>query len=84
MSLICPQLRGHPPLNRCVTKCLVCLFCADGNVAETDTLNPTDMEANVATEVCLTVLDILGLFTQHHKVRGRKLSVDLGRAIECR
>ncbi|XP_058890349.1 dedicator of cytokinesis protein 10-like isoform X11 [Acipenser ruthenus] len=40
---------------------------SNGNVAETDTLNPTDMEANVATEVCLTVLDILGLFTQHHK-----------------
>ncbi|XP_066565426.1 dedicator of cytokinesis protein 10 isoform X3 [Amia ocellicauda] len=40
---------------------------SNSNGTETDSLNPTDVEANVATEVCLTVLDILGLFTQHHK-----------------
>ncbi|XP_043926200.1 dedicator of cytokinesis protein 10 isoform X3 [Protopterus annectens] len=36
------------------------------NNAEMETLH-IDLEANIATEVCLTVLDILGLFTQNHQ-----------------
>ncbi|KAG2462037.1 DOC10 protein, partial [Polypterus senegalus] len=40
---------------------------SNSNVSETDSVNPTDIEANVSTEVCLTVLDILNLFTHHHR-----------------
>uniref|UniRef100_A0A669BPK5 Dedicator of cytokinesis 10 n=1 Tax=Oreochromis niloticus TaxID=8128 RepID=A0A669BPK5_ORENI len=32
-----------------------------------DTLSPTDVEANMSTEVALTVLDVLELFVQHQK-----------------
>uniref|UniRef100_A0A3B3RRE5 Dedicator of cytokinesis 10 n=1 Tax=Paramormyrops kingsleyae TaxID=1676925 RepID=A0A3B3RRE5_9TELE len=32
-----------------------------------DTVSPTDIEASLSTEVGLTVLDVLGLFVQHHK-----------------
>uniref|UniRef100_A0A3P8YJA4 Dedicator of cytokinesis 10 n=1 Tax=Esox lucius TaxID=8010 RepID=A0A3P8YJA4_ESOLU len=39
----------------------------DGNIPEGDHLSPTDIEANLSTEVALTVLDVLGLFVQHHK-----------------
>lgn len=40
---------------------------ADGNVPEGDNCSPTDIEANLSTEVALTILDVLGLFVQHHK-----------------
>lgn len=40
----------------------------DGNTPESDTFSPTDIEANLSTEVALTVLDVLGLFVHHHKV----------------
>nr|XP_015216476.1 PREDICTED: dedicator of cytokinesis protein 10 isoform X3 [Lepisosteus oculatus] len=64
-----PIIRGKNPLSN--PKLLQMMENANANsnsnVAETDSINPTDIEANVATEVCLTVLDILGLFTQHHK-----------------
>uniref|UniRef100_A0AAY5L4U1 Dedicator of cytokinesis 10 n=1 Tax=Esox lucius TaxID=8010 RepID=A0AAY5L4U1_ESOLU len=39
----------------------------NGNIPEGDHLSPTDIEANLSTEVALTVLDVLGLFVQHHK-----------------
>ncbi|XP_046891317.1 dedicator of cytokinesis protein 10 isoform X2 [Hypomesus transpacificus] len=39
----------------------------DGPIPEGDCLSPTDIEANLSTEVSLTVLDTLGLFIQHHK-----------------
>uniref|UniRef100_A0A4W5LG49 Dedicator of cytokinesis 10 n=1 Tax=Hucho hucho TaxID=62062 RepID=A0A4W5LG49_9TELE len=39
----------------------------DGNIPEGDHLSPTDIEANLSTEVALIVLDVLGLFVQHHK-----------------
>uniref|UniRef100_A0A673ATT3 Dedicator of cytokinesis 10 n=1 Tax=Sphaeramia orbicularis TaxID=375764 RepID=A0A673ATT3_9TELE len=32
-----------------------------------NTLSPTDIEANLSTEVALTVLDVLELFVHHHK-----------------
>lgn len=41
----------------------------DGNVPEVDNYSPTDIEANLSTEVALTILDVLGLFVQNHKVR---------------
>lgn len=42
---------------------------SDGNIPEGDHLSPTDIEANLSTEVALIVLDVLGLFVHHHKVR---------------
>ena len=51
----------------CINVSLVGVF-TDGNIPEGDTLSPTDIEANLSTEVSLTVLDVLGLFVQHHKV----------------
>lgn len=40
----------------------------DGSIQDGDTLSPTDIEANLSTEVSLTVLDVLELFVHHHKV----------------
>lgn len=40
----------------------------DGTIQEVDSLSPTDVEANLSTEVALTVLDVLELFVHHHKV----------------
>uniref|UniRef100_A0A8C5HBS2 Dedicator of cytokinesis protein 10 n=1 Tax=Gouania willdenowi TaxID=441366 RepID=A0A8C5HBS2_GOUWI len=34
---------------------------------DSDSLTPTDIEANLSTEVSLTVLDVLELFVHHHK-----------------
>ncbi len=42
----------------------------DGSIQDGDTLSPTDIEANLSTEVSLTVLDVLELFVHHHKVCG--------------
>lgn len=50
---------------------IVCVLVLDGNSSENDNFNPTDVEANLSTEVSLTVLDVLELFVQHHKVSRR-------------
>ncbi|KAM8903389.1 dedicator of cytokinesis protein 10 isoform 3-T3 [Spinachia spinachia] len=47
----------------------------DGNIQDGDTLSPTDIEANLSTEVALTVLDVLELFVHHHK---KQLLLDEG------
>ena len=39
-----------------------------GNSNEIDIVHHVDTEANIATEVCLTILDLLALFTQVHQV----------------
>ncbi|MFT7803755.1 dedicator of cytokinesis protein 10 isoform X2 [Arapaima gigas] len=39
----------------------------NGAAGDGDFVSPTDIEANLSTEVGLTVLDILGLFIQNHK-----------------
>lgn len=44
------------------------LFFLDGTIQDGDSLSPTDIEANLSTEVALTVLDVLELFVHHHKV----------------
>lgn len=49
----------------------------DGNIQDGDTLSPTDIEANLSTEVALTVLDVLELFVYHHKVCGRIIVYNL-------
>lgn len=43
-------------------------FFKDGTIQDGDSLSPTDIEANLSTEVALTVLDVLELFVHHHKV----------------
>ncbi|KAM4589700.1 dedicator of cytokinesis protein 10 isoform 2-T2 [Fundulus diaphanus] len=48
---------------------------ADGSIQDGDTLSPTDIEANLSTEVALTVLDVLELFVHHHK---KQLLLDEG------
>ncbi|XP_017351321.1 dedicator of cytokinesis protein 10 isoform X4 [Ictalurus punctatus] len=59
-----PILRGK---NALTNPKLLQMMETDGNSAENDNFNPTDIEANLSTEVSLTVLDVLGLFVQHHK-----------------
>ncbi|XP_062844216.1 dedicator of cytokinesis protein 10 isoform X2 [Trichomycterus rosablanca] len=59
-----PIIRGK---NALTNPKLLQMMEPDGNSSETDTLNPTDIEANLSTEVALTVLDVLGLFVHHHK-----------------
>lgn len=46
------------------------IFFPDGSIQDGDNLSPTDIEANLSTEVSLTVLDVLELFVHHHKVCG--------------
>ncbi|XP_060761808.1 dedicator of cytokinesis protein 10 isoform X3 [Neoarius graeffei] len=59
-----PILRGK---NALTNPKLLQMMETDGNSADSDNFNPTDIEANLSTEVSLTVLDVLGLFVQHHK-----------------
>ncbi|XP_076837011.1 dedicator of cytokinesis protein 10 isoform X3 [Brachyhypopomus gauderio] len=59
-----PIIRGK---NALTNPKLLQMMETDGNVAESDTISPTDIEANLSTEVALTVLDILSLFLHHHK-----------------
>ncbi|CAL8361837.1 unnamed protein product [Merluccius merluccius] len=59
-----PIIRGK---NALTNPKLLQMMETDGNIPEGDTLSPTDIEANLSTEVSLTVLDVLGLFVQHHK-----------------
>ncbi|XP_027018469.2 dedicator of cytokinesis protein 10 isoform X3 [Tachysurus fulvidraco] len=59
-----PILRGK---NALTNPKLLQMMETDGNASENDNFNPTDVEANLSTEVSLTVLDVLELFVQHHK-----------------
>ncbi|XP_028818872.1 dedicator of cytokinesis protein 10 isoform X2 [Denticeps clupeoides] len=59
-----PIIRGKSALTH---PKLLQMMETDGTIPEGDTLSPTDIEANLSTEVGLTVLDVLGLFVQHHK-----------------
>ncbi|GAA6093406.1 dedicator of cytokinesis protein 10 isoform X3 [Tachysurus ichikawai] len=59
-----PILRGK---NALTNPKLLQMMETDGNSSENDNFNPTDVEANLSTEVSLTVLDVLELFVQHHK-----------------
>uniref|UniRef100_A0A672I5L3 Dedicator of cytokinesis 10 n=1 Tax=Salarias fasciatus TaxID=181472 RepID=A0A672I5L3_SALFA len=49
------------------TFCFAGFTQSNGSVQDGDTLSPTDIEANLSTEVSLTVLDVLELFVHHHK-----------------
>ncbi|CAL8331861.1 unnamed protein product [Boreogadus saida] len=70
-----PIIRGKNALNN---PKLLHMMETDGNIPEGDTLSPTDIEANLSTEVSLTVLDVLGLFVQHHK---KQLLMDEGQNV---
>ncbi|XP_056468296.1 dedicator of cytokinesis protein 10 [Gadus chalcogrammus] len=70
-----PIIRGKNALSN---PKLLHMMETDGNIPEGDTLSPTDIEANLSTEVSLTVLDVLGLFVQHHK---KQLLMDEGQNV---
>ncbi|KAG5837682.1 hypothetical protein ANANG_G00242030 [Anguilla anguilla] len=59
-----PILRGK---NALTNPRLLQMMESSGSTLDGDSLSPTAMEANLSTEVALTVLDILGLFVQNHK-----------------
>ncbi|XP_054868309.1 dedicator of cytokinesis protein 10 isoform X6 [Amphiprion ocellaris] len=59
-----PIIRGK---NALTNPKLLQMMETDGTIQDGDTLSPTDVEANLSTEVSLTVLDVLELFVHHHK-----------------
>ncbi|XP_067306120.1 dedicator of cytokinesis protein 10 isoform X6 [Pseudorasbora parva] len=59
-----PIIRGK---NALTNPRLLQMMETDGNAPEGENINPTDIEANLSTEVALTVLDVLDLFVHHHK-----------------
>ncbi|XP_043114583.1 dedicator of cytokinesis protein 10 isoform X10 [Puntigrus tetrazona] len=61
-----PIIRGKNALTN--PKLLHMMETTDGNVSEGE-VSTTDIEANLSTEVALTVLDVLDLFVHHHKKR---------------
>uniref|UniRef100_A0A8C1KVJ0 Dedicator of cytokinesis 10 n=1 Tax=Cyprinus carpio TaxID=7962 RepID=A0A8C1KVJ0_CYPCA len=60
-----PIIRGKNALTN--PKLLHMMETTDGNASEGESVSPTDIEANLSTEVSLTVLDVLDLFVHHHK-----------------
>ncbi|KAM9318239.1 dedicator of cytokinesis protein 10 isoform 3-T3 [Pholidichthys leucotaenia] len=59
-----PIIRGK---NALTNPKLLQMMETDGSIQDGDVLSPTDVEANLSTEVSLTVLDVLELFVHHHK-----------------
>ncbi|KAK7156957.1 hypothetical protein R3I94_006875 [Phoxinus phoxinus] len=59
-----PIIRGK---NALANPKLLHMMDTDGNAPDGENVNPTDIEANLSTEVALTVLDVLDLFVHHHK-----------------
>ncbi|XP_037630995.1 dedicator of cytokinesis protein 10 isoform X12 [Sebastes umbrosus] len=70
-----PIIRGK---NALTNPKLLQMMETDGNIQDGDTLSPTDIEANLSTEVSLTVLDVLELFVHHHK---KQLLLDEGQNV---
>ncbi|EMP37272.1 Dedicator of cytokinesis protein 10, partial [Chelonia mydas] len=72
LSLIGSTLR-FDKLDQAETRSLLMCFLhimktiSEGGSNETDIVHYADTEANIATEVCLTILDLLCLFTQNHQ-----------------
>ncbi|KAK7882575.1 hypothetical protein WMY93_028749 [Mugilogobius chulae] len=69
-----PIIRGK---NALTNPKLLQMMETDGNIPEGDS-SPTDVEANLSTEVSLTVLDVLELFVHHHK---KQLLLDDGQNV---
>ncbi|XP_060098188.1 dedicator of cytokinesis protein 10 isoform X2 [Heteronotia binoei] len=61
-----PIIRGKNPFTNPKLLQMIDSTIASGS-NETDIVHYVDTEANIATEVCLTILDLLCLFTQHHQ-----------------
>ncbi|XP_020648249.3 dedicator of cytokinesis protein 10 isoform X1 [Pogona vitticeps] len=61
-----PIIRGKNPFSNPKLLQMIDSTITSGS-NETDIVNYVDTEANIATEVCLTILDILCLFTHHHQ-----------------
>uniref|UniRef100_A0A671FVZ3 Dedicator of cytokinesis 10 n=1 Tax=Rhinolophus ferrumequinum TaxID=59479 RepID=A0A671FVZ3_RHIFE len=57
----------EPDTKSCLRRLYIFCFVFLGNSNEIDIVHHVDTEANVATEVCLTILDLLSLFTQIHQ-----------------
>uniref|UniRef100_A0A7N8WK78 Dedicator of cytokinesis 10 n=1 Tax=Mastacembelus armatus TaxID=205130 RepID=A0A7N8WK78_9TELE len=68
-----PIIRGKNALTN--PKLLQMMDTGNTHVLTEININPTDIEANLSTEVALTVLDVLELFVNHHK---KQLQVDDG------
>ena len=47
---------------------LICFPSTDAGTSEADIVHQALLEGNIATEVCLTVLDTISFFTQSFKV----------------
>lgn len=69
-----PIIRGK---NALTNPKLLHMMETDGNISDGD-MSPTDVEANLSTEVALTVLDVLELFVYHHK---KQLLLDDGQNV---
>nr|XP_060623861.1 dedicator of cytokinesis protein 10 isoform X12 [Anolis sagrei ordinatus] len=61
-----PIIRGKNPFSNPKLLQIIDSTIASGS-NETDIVSYVDTEANIATEVCLAILDLLCLFTQHHQ-----------------
>ncbi|XP_035010068.1 dedicator of cytokinesis protein 10 isoform X4 [Hippoglossus stenolepis] len=70
-----PIIRGK---NALTNPKLLQMMDTDGSIQDGDTLSPNDVEANLSTEVSLTVLDVLELFVLHHK---KQLLLDDGQNV---
>ncbi|XP_069752851.1 dedicator of cytokinesis protein 10 [Narcine bancroftii] len=68
-----PIIRGKNALSH--PKLLQLMDASNGAPTETDTMHLIDVEANIATEVSITVLEIICLFTQNYQ---RQLEQDDG------
>uniref|UniRef100_A0A8C2JD67 Dedicator of cytokinesis 10 n=1 Tax=Cyprinus carpio TaxID=7962 RepID=A0A8C2JD67_CYPCA len=54
-------------LDQAETRSLLICFLHIMKTISDESVSPTDIEANLSTEVALTVLDVLDLFVHHHK-----------------
>ncbi|XP_062832661.1 dedicator of cytokinesis protein 10 isoform X12 [Anolis carolinensis] len=61
-----PIIRGKNPFSNPKLLQIIDSTIASGS-NETDIVSYVDTEANIATEVCLAILDLLCLYTQHHQ-----------------
>uniref|UniRef100_F6UH53 Dedicator of cytokinesis 10 n=1 Tax=Monodelphis domestica TaxID=13616 RepID=F6UH53_MONDO len=64
---ICPSEKCLLPDENIALEFICFNFLCLGNSNEIDIVHHVDTEANTATEVCLTVLDLLSLFTRVHQ-----------------
>ena len=78
-------MRGHGGGGNTGSQCrpLVVGVCAAYSQADADVCSQSLLEANVTTEVCLTVLDTLSTFIKGFKVTPLSRSLSADSAWEC-